>query len=114
MQKNIIYVNPVIKIGTVSKELVLSTKRLLEDVGFKPSICCDMKSYHTKSKKTHTTHQLYLHGKNNLRKWVNEIGFSNSKNILRYNLWRKHGYSLPNKEIERILAGPEGVSDRLR
>ena len=100
---------PVIKLGTASKNLVLDVRRILEDIGFKPSICCDMRSYHTKTKKTYTTNQLYLNGEHNLNKWVKEIGFSNPKNILRFKLWKKNGFSLPNKEIEIIMSGPGGI-----
>lgn len=106
--KNVLHY-PVIKLGTASKYLVLDIKRILNDIGFEPSICCDMKSYHIKTKKTYTTNQLYLNGKHNLKKWVEKIGFSNPKNILRFRLWEENGFSLPNEEIERIMNGPEGI-----
>jgi len=100
---------PVIKLGTVSINLVLHVKKMLEDIGFGPSISLNMEAYHTKAKKTYRTHQLYLNGKRNLQKWVQEIGFKNPKNLLRYNLWKNQGFSLPNNDIEKIMNGPEGI-----
>lgn len=100
---------PVIKMGTSSKNLVLDAKKALENIGFGPAVCCDLDGYQNKLKKTYTTHQLYLHGKKNLEKWINDIGFNNPKNILRYNLWKKQGYSLPSDQIEKIMSGPEGI-----
>lgn len=100
---------PVIKLGTPNKNLVLDVKKVFEDIGFRPSICCGMKSYHTKTKKTYVTNGIYLTGKSNLNKWIEEIGFNNPKNILRYTLWKENGFSLPNEEIEEIMNGPRGT-----
>jgi len=107
--KDVLYY-PAIKIATSSKPLVLDVKKLVEELGFKASICCDRKTYHNKTKKTYITNELFLYGKNNLKKWVNEIGFNNPKNILRYSLWKKQGFSLPNEKIEKIMNRPRGIS----
>lgn len=100
---------PLLKISTSSKNLVLGLKDMLSSLGFKPSVCCDMKAIHTKTLKPFTTHQLCLNGRKNLAKWMEEIGFSNPKNVLRYRTWKENGSSLPNSEIERIMSGPGGI-----
>jgi len=105
---------PVIKIGTVSKNLITGLNKILLESGFRPSVSYDMYRMHPKTKNPFVTHSLALNGKENLKKWVNKIGFNNPKNILRYNLWKTKGFSLPNKEIEKMLMGPEGFSAQLK
>lgn len=100
---------PTIKINTASKNLILDTKQLLEETGFKPSISCNISMIHSQTKRSFITNYLGLVGKKNLGKWIKEIGFSNPKNILRYELWKENGFSLPNDEIERIMSGPRGT-----
>lgn len=100
---------PVIKLGTSSKNLVLSVKNILNNIGFEPSICCDINSSDKRTGKTYVKNELYLSGKFNLNKWIKEIGFSNYKNILRYKLWKEKGFSLPNNNIENIMSGPTGT-----
>ena len=100
---------PLLKIDTSSKPLAVGLRDMLDSLGFKPSICCDMTSIHSVTKRPFTTHQLRLNGKKNLAKWVEEIGFRNPKNMLRYKIWKEGGSSLPNIDIERIMSEPGGI-----
>lgn len=111
--KNILHY-PVIKLGTASKNLVLETKKLLEEVGFSPNICCDIRVSDKRVMRPYFSHQLNISGKKQLQKWVRDIGFHNPKNVLRYVFWKKNGYSLRNDDIERIMSGPDEIRIRGR
>jgi len=52
------------------------------------------------------THIIYLSGKEQLEKWINEIGFSSLKNKSKYELWKKLTFYIPrtsSKERLQIL-----------
>ncbi len=43
-----------------------------------------------------TLYRLEINGKRNLKKWLNQIGFSNPKHITKIKVWQKLGYCPPN------------------
>ncbi len=94
---------PVFKLGTSSRNFVLDLQRILCDLGFKTSISLYQKRIHPKTIRPFTTHSLELSGKDNLQKWVREIGFNNHKYELKYDLWKKNGFCPPDKEVEKII-----------
>ncbi|MEK6862065.1 MAG: hypothetical protein AABY07_08940 [Nanoarchaeota archaeon] len=52
------------------------------------------------------TNKIYLSGEFMLKKWLNEIGINNPKNISKYLIWKKQGYYVPKctlNERENLL-----------
>ena len=70
--------------------LIYSLKNALESLTFHPRIG-----------KNHTRYCLYLFGKEVI-KYQKEIGFSNSKNKVKFNYWLKYNRIPLNKEIECV------------
>ena len=73
--------------------LILSLKEALGLLNFNPKVGKNNRNY-----------CLYLFGKEVTKYWK-EIGFSNSKNILKYNYWLKHNRIPLNKELECASRG---------
>lgn len=65
---------PTMEITTVSKELANQIREILLKQGFRVGNIRMSKSKLSKR----TAHRVPLYGKKNIRKWLNEIGFSNS------------------------------------
>lgn len=110
--KNVLYY-PLIKIGTASKWLIADTKEILDELGFKVTVSYDLKRIHPLTKRSHIGHELALNGKNNLEKWMTLIGTNNPKNILKYDLWKKQGFCLPDSEIRKIMKNMGSTSFEL-
>ncbi len=103
---------PLIKIGTASKNLITNIKEVLIELGFKPTVSYNLKSKHPLTKNIYIGHELSLNGKINLERWINRIGFSNPKNILKYHLWKKLGFCPRDNDIRKIMKmGPRGLSN---
>ncbi len=49
------------------------------------------------------TNQINLEGPNNLKRWLNLIGFSNQRIITRYKVWKKYGYLKPKTTLPQRL-----------
>ena len=65
---------PSIELTTISKKLIEEVKSILESKGFRVS-----NIWHFVSKPAYTqTYRFGINGRDNLRKWMKEIGFSNS------------------------------------
>jgi hypothetical protein len=70
---------PSIEITTVSKTLALQAREILLSAGFRVT------NLHSNWSKLSTTetYKVCLYGKTNLKKWINEIGFSNPYKLQR-------------------------------
>lgn len=100
---------PLIKLGVASKNLIHDIEKLLSNFKFKYTVSYDLKYIHPITKKIFLTHEISLNGKENLARWMNIIGFNNPKNLLKYSIWKKHGFCVRDKEIRRIMSGLEGI-----
>ncbi len=72
---------PVLKLKTQSKNLVEDCKKAFSLIGLNSSIKTDVIEIHSKTKRPYKTNYLYLNGKDNFKKYIQEIGFKNLKNI---------------------------------
>ena len=85
---------PRLDITSKSKKLISQTDEILRNHGFTTSACFNNKSIASNGTQC-TTHRVFIYGLKNLRRWVELIGFSNPKNIKKFNEWKKEGhYSL--------------------
>lgn len=88
------YEYPVIEIKNSNLLLLEDTKKILKKIGFAPKI----------RKSGLNDYCLYISGKKNLEKWIQEIGFSNPKHKTKYLIWKRFGEGLPKTTIkERYL-----------
>lgn len=89
------YSYPRLEIKSASKKLILQNNNILLDNGFR--------SHYRKSQKYYV---VYLSGKEQLKKWENEIGFSYLKNKTKYLIWKNFGNYNPKlilKERVKLL-----------
>jgi len=88
-------------IGNLSdKKLVYQLKSLLEKIGFHSHIE-NRKTYDDIRKKNYFTYAINIVGKENLKKWMQKIGFKNKRHLVRYNVWKLKGYCPPFTNIEK-------------
>lgn len=87
-----VYRDPYITLGCSSRALVMQIAEILKDVGIVASTRLDIKEYDKRTGKFYTKQYLYIHGKKNLTKWINLIGFNNPVQITKYKIWKKFGY----------------------
>ena len=81
------------------KNLVIQIQRLLEELGFKPTVITDIVR-----KNGYREHQIWLYGKKNLKEWIKKIGFENPKHLTKIRVWEKIGFCPPNTTVdERIM-----------
>jgi len=78
---------PIIEISSHNDALIKQLLKVLEDLDFRPTL-----SFYNDSIK--------LHGKYNVKKWMDEIGSSNPHKLRRYLRWQKYG---------EYKSGPEGI-----
>jgi intein/homing endonuclease len=101
---------PVLKLSLASKELIKQVKILLNNLGFITYSYLDVKRFDIRTNKTAIIHEIYLYGNKNLERWIKVIGFKNPKHLIKYLIWKKHGFYPPrisqeqrNKIIEGYL-----------
>lgn len=100
------YIYPTIKAGFKSEILVKGLEFLFEELGFKYSTCYGLIRADKRFGPT-TINGIYLNGVNNFRRWINEVGFSNSKFQIKVEKWQKYGVCPPrNKEPPGVFATP--------
>ena len=83
---------PRIEIKTSSNRLLSQIISLLKERGFR-----------TYCKKSNKTHSITISGEEMLQKWIKEIGFSNERNISKYNFWKKKGFYIPKISLKDRL-----------
>lgn len=80
-------------------------KELFERIDFHSHIEHRTK-YDKMRKKEYFSYAINIVGKKNLERWMQTIGFSNKKHLVRYNVWKAKGYLPPYTTIskgEKIL-----------
>jgi len=75
-------------------------KNLLIDLGFRI-----VYNYRNRLRydKTHDSYYVQISGRNQLEKWMKEIGFSSQNHITRYLVWKKLGYLPVGTDIVKRL-----------
>ncbi len=85
---------PVIKGSFKSRILIQNLENLFKELDFKYCVCYDQERP-DKRFSTTTIHSIYLNGTNNSEKWMDKIGFSNSKFQRKVEKWQKDGVCPP-------------------
>ena len=83
---------PRIEIKSSSNKLISQLINILKRKDFK--VYC---------KKSENTYSITLSGEKMLQKWIREIGFSNERNISKYNFWKKKGFYIPRISLKDRL-----------
>ncbi|MBN2127645.1 MAG: hypothetical protein JW703_04630 [Candidatus Diapherotrites archaeon] len=80
---------PVLDMGGKSKKLVTQINDFLLSVGFTTSLV-QSSCLHYETKVICPRTRIFIYGKKNLKKWVELIGFSNPKNINKFEEWKNN------------------------
>lgn len=83
-----------------SNSFVEELKDLLNSIGFSSHIEKRIK-FNKKNNKKYYSSSINIVGKKNFKKWMDYIGFSNKRHLIRYNVWEKIGYCPPYTNIEK-------------
>lgn len=86
---------PVITGGFKSQRLVNDIEELYREMGFKYCVLYNQRRYDKREKSYSTINCIYLNGKENFRKWMKEIGFSNNKFQKKTTKWFTEGVCPP-------------------
>ncbi|MAE13137.1 hypothetical protein CMO92_01105 [Candidatus Woesearchaeota archaeon] len=86
---------PVIKAAFKSKKLVEDLEKLYSELGFKYCVLYNERRYDKRYRECKYINTIYLNGKNNLLKWIDRVGFSNSKFKKKVGKWQKEGFCPP-------------------
>ena len=54
-------------------------------------------------KKSNKTYSITISGEKMLKKWIKDIGFSNERNISKYNFWKRKGFYIPKMPLKDRL-----------
>lgn len=90
---------PTISLGTPDKKLTREVVELIRELGFNPQFRLNVKKCY-----------IEINGKENLEKWMKEVGFSSPKHLTKYEIWEKYGFCPPYTTLaqrEEILSGNE-------
>ncbi len=99
---------PYITLGLKNRKFIYELGDLLKKFSFDLNIC---KHYKIASNGTRTiTWDIGLSGKDNLLKYMKDIGFNNSKHITKYLIWMKFGFCPPHTTLKQRK---EILSDKL-
>ena len=75
--------------------------KALDLLGFSYSVQFNVKV--TLNSKNFKRNEIYISGKENLKKWMKFIGFSNEKHLTKYLIWKKFGFCPPNTTLKQRL-----------
>ncbi|MBD3312856.1 hypothetical protein GF345_00275 [Candidatus Woesearchaeota archaeon] len=73
-------------------------KKLLSDLDFN---FCSGRTKNFRKGKAHDSYYIQINGKENLKKWMKNIGFSSSNHLTKYEVWKKYGFLVPKTDIHR-------------
>ncbi|MBR9692150.1 hypothetical protein GOV06_05190 [Candidatus Woesearchaeota archaeon] len=93
----IFHYKPKIKLATISKELIEQVYDLLIGLGFSPMIRKPAKQ----KKNENIMYGVELYRIADTKKWINEIGFKNSKHLTKVLLHKKFGFCPPYSKIKQ-------------
>ncbi len=88
---------PKIKIATTSKKFKNQIKNMCNDLGIKT---IDKKPYKGKRDKN-IKYELVIYRKKDIEKWINDIGFNNTKHKTKIAIWKMFGYCPPHTTIKQ-------------
>lgn len=94
---------PVIKASFSSKALLKSLLRLLSRFHIKVSPKFDVKVQDKRTNKTYIRHEIYINGKKNLKRWIENIGFNNPKHLTKLRIWEKYGFCPVRTDIHQRM-----------
>lgn len=85
---------PIIKAAFKSKNIVMDLENFFKNLGFRCSTYYDDTRYDKRFAPS-IMHNIYLYGKENLKKWLKEINFSNPKFHQKVKKWKNDGICPP-------------------
>ncbi len=89
---------PTIEMRSASLRLLIQQfQTILRENGFAPYLRKTFPHYESKAS------FLYLSGKEQLSKWIKEIGFRNPKHLTKYQVWKKMGFCPPRTNLRHRL-----------
>ncbi len=98
LRKNHSY--PILTSSFSNKQFVKELKRLIN--GF--NISCSTYEFKKKvNNKMFNSYQIDIYGKENLIKWMKEIGLKNKKHLMKIKIWKKLGYYKPHTSYKERL-----------
>lgn len=83
---------PRITANMASKQLIEDVASILKKLGITYTIIKRLKKLRDKE---FAQWEIDINGKENLKKWIEHIGFSNPKHLTKIKLWEKQGFYLP-------------------
>ncbi len=79
------------KLATISYSLIEEVNDILMDLGFHSRIQKPIKQ----RKNEYTMHSVIIDSRNDILKWIKDIGFRNSKHYTKVKIWKKFGFCPP-------------------
>ena len=89
--------HPIIKLGTVSKNLAEDVYKSLKIFGLNPK----MKNPYKGKKDKNIVHSVILYRKNDIYYFINEIGFKNPKHYTKWQVYKKFGFCPPKTTLKQ-------------
>ncbi len=86
-----------IKLATISKNLIDQVYTMLCDLGFSPRIRKPARQRENEN----IMYGVVLYRKNDINKWIEEIGFKNPKHLTKIQLWKKYGFCPPYTKLDQ-------------
>ncbi|MBD3361612.1 hypothetical protein GF358_02345 [Candidatus Woesearchaeota archaeon] len=99
---------PRIDFQLASKQLIYSTKQLLEQIGIDCAKIYFIKSKETATRKNNTQYKLSIHKKEYIKLFFKNVESNNPRQKTKYEIWQKYGFVPPKTSVEQrkeILAG---------
>ena len=94
---------PVLKGDFKSKRIVYDSAKLIKDMGIHCTIGQE-NPYDKRINRHYEKHVVYIRGHKYLEKWMNLVGFNNTKHQTRYLIWKKHGFCPPYTNLKERKA----------
>ena len=95
----LVHYYPVIKLCCKSKPLIEQVERIFESIGIRANVQYDVKTMDKRGFSS-VTHQLHINGADRVKKFIEKVGFSNSKHMTKYLVWKKCGHLEPGTTLE--------------
>ncbi|MBI2547581.1 MAG: hypothetical protein HYW23_04010 [Candidatus Aenigmarchaeota archaeon] len=105
------YSDPYIQLGCSSNILVRQCSKILKSLGITSTKILDSKEYDKRTDKFYIKNYLFIHGKKNLKKWMESIGFHNPVHFTKYDIWKKFGFCPPRTKLQQRIDTLEGNAD---
>ncbi len=89
--------------------LVNQIQEILDEIGIKYNCSSYKRTDNRFRKKSYTDYKLDINGRDNLDKWMGEIGFRSPKHLVKLELWKKYGFCKPflsYNQREKLVNAP--------